>query len=426
MKTFLATFGLLLCFTSHAANPPIVWGSPYAKLLTKGVQMSGSDTTTTCIAGLAGSIRYNAGTFEGCDGATWSSLGGGGGSGVTTVGTFGSTPTANAATITGTSIFFQPADATHPGSVAVGAQSIGAPKTITSSSTGGLALLTLTSSGATGVNHGLVVTNATVNANSYGAYLSMSGATGATQGIRSDNVSTDSGATAGLFQLTSASATGFVITANHSGNAGAGVLVSGTGTGIIDSIVTRNVVTAANNSGARISFQNNRTGSANTDVAGIVGMITDITGAAYKGALIFQTASNAAPVERMRISSTGAVTITGTLAPTGALTTIQSIETVVAAGTCSTSYNIDPTLGTMVNLTLNGACAIGVTNLVAGHSFTIKLSQTSTTAPTFTSAYKWVAATAPTWSVVNGKFDIIACVSLDGSTLQCNGLIDLR
>lgn len=101
-------------------------------------------------------------------------------------------------------------------------------------------------------------------------------------------------------------------------------------------------------------------------------------------------------------------------------------ETVVAGGTCSTSYNVNPTNGSMVNLTLNGACAIGVTSLSAGHSFTIKLSQTSTVAPTFTAAYKWQSAVVPTWSAVNGKFDTIACVSLDGTTLQCSALIDLR
>lgn len=49
-----------------------------------------------------------------------------------TVGTFGSTPTANGASITGTSIFLQPADATHPGLVTTGAQTWAGVKTISS------------------------------------------------------------------------------------------------------------------------------------------------------------------------------------------------------------------------------------------------------------------------------------------------------
>lgn len=111
---------------------------------------------------------------------------------------------------------------------------------------------------------------------------------------------------------------------------------------------------------------------------------------------------------------------------TGQITTTQVIETVVAGGTCATAYNVNPTNGSMVNLTLNGTCAIGVTALATGHSFLIKLTQSSTVAPTFTAAYKWPAATAPTWSTSATKYDMIACASLDGSTLQCNGLIDVR
>jgi hypothetical protein len=53
-------------------------------------------------------------------------------------------------------------------------------------------------------------------------------------------------------------------------------------------------------------------------VAGIGGIITDITQSAYKGALILSTANNAAPVERMRIDSSGNVGI-GITSPAAAL-----------------------------------------------------------------------------------------------------------
>ena len=101
-------------------------------------------------------------------------------------------------------------------------------------------------------------------------------------------------------------------------------------------------------------------------------------------------------------------------------------ETVVAGGTCSTSYAIDPTIGTMFNLTLSGACALSVSNLAAGQSFTVKLTQTSTTAPTFSAAFTWPAGTQPAWSVAATKYDVIACASFDGTTLQCTTMLDLR
>jgi hypothetical protein len=101
-------------------------------------------------------------------------------------------------------------------------------------------------------------------------------------------------------------------------------------------------------------------------------------------------------------------------------------ETVVTGGTCSTTYTPDLTAGSMFTLTLNGACNIANPTLAAGESFTIKLTQSSTTAPTWGNAFKWAAGTAPTWSTSATKYDIVACVSFEGTALQCSGLIDVR
>lgn len=109
---------------------------------------------------------------------------------------------------------------------------------------------------------------------------------------------------------------------------------------------------------------------------------------------------------------------------TGLLTTEEVKETVVAGGTCSTSYNIDMTSGTMFTLTLSGACSIDVTNLAAGHSFTIRLTQSSTTAPTLAAKFKF--QTAPTFSTSATKYDTISCASFDGVRLECGAITNAQ
>ncbi len=77
----LLFLGLFFC-QAALAGPPIIWGAPYPTLLSGGVKMR-SDTTTSCNAAAAGSIRYNAGTHESCNGTTWSALGAGSGNATT-------------------------------------------------------------------------------------------------------------------------------------------------------------------------------------------------------------------------------------------------------------------------------------------------------------------------------------------------------
>lgn len=170
--------------------------------------------------------------------------------------------------------------------------------------------------------------------------------------------------------------------------------------------------------------------TATTFVGALTGTASgNLQATANQYGLLASGAANTATVIAPVSGTTKVLTSGGTGAnPTWSSTMnpVQFLETVVAGGTCSTSYNVNPTNGSMINLTLSGACEIGVTSLAAGHSFTIKLTQSSTTTPTFTAAYKWPSATAPSWSASATKYDIIACASFDGSTLQCNGIVDVR
>ena len=133
-----------------------------------------------------------------------------------------------------------------------------------------------------------------------------------------------------------------------------------------------------------------------------------------------------ATIESTSHATKGLLTIANDTAVTGQITASKSVtETPKANGTCSTSIDLDADYG-VHTLTLSGACAIGVTNLTAGESFTVRLTQSSTTAPTFTSAFKWTAGTAPTWSTSATKYDDLSCVSYDGTTLSCGALVDVR
>src|SRR3990167_3152321 len=77
MAMVTATITCLVAPNTYA-NSPAIWGAPYPIMLGRGgMRFKNSDTTTTCNTAAAGSLRYNAGTFEGCNGSAWSSLAGG-------------------------------------------------------------------------------------------------------------------------------------------------------------------------------------------------------------------------------------------------------------------------------------------------------------------------------------------------------------
>ena len=149
---------------------------------------------------------------------------------------------------------------------------------------------------------------------------------------------------------------------------------------------------------------------------GITSISTSTPTTLTSGAVL---SSNGSTVTATSTSGTGNVVLTNGATLTGPR------ETVVSAGTCVTSYNINPASGTMINLTLSGACNITATSLAVGQSFTLYLTQASTTAPTFSSAFKWITAgVQPAWSTSATKYDTVACSSPDGTKLMCAGGAD--
>lgn len=84
--------------------------------------------------------------------------------------------------------------------------------------------------------------------------------------------------------------------------------------GVLPVARLQNTLAATTSTGAELLFAANRTTSGMTNVAGISGIITDITDGAYRGALALYTASSTEPAERMRIDYLGNVGI-GTASP---------------------------------------------------------------------------------------------------------------
>lgn len=154
--------------------------------------------------------------------------------------------------------------------------------------------------------------------------------------------------------------------------------------GILNVARLRNSVAAAVNSGAALVFGANRTTGGMTNVAGIAGVITDISNAAYKGMLVFQTANNAAPAERMRIDHEGKVGINETSlsdrttitenASTTALSALRLnlTQTANAANIASQALNIFATPSGDAGDTLRGILINAITaSASTEHAFTI-------------------------------------------------------
>ena len=180
------------------------------------------------------------------------------------------------------------------------------------------------------------------------------------------------------------------------------------------------------------TLSNNTTGTA----AGITGVtlislasstiLSDATHTGYMSSVTYNQVQT-------HVVSTGTVSTANTLSTSATITTPRIVAPTEAtlATTCSTTLTVDMALYTQATVTLNGACAVVVTNNADSRSFSIQFIQASTTAPTFSTAFKWAGATAPTWSTTAGKFDSLSCWSPPTSgasvaKLLCAGIADLR
>lgn len=192
----------------------------------------------------------------------------------------------------------------------------------TSSTTKGINIAM--SSGTTG-SYGIDISNSSAGSTATG--LRVASASQDTSGntlIRAENTYTGAGAGLGLdismagshgnlrgirAAFPNASASGVLIDLSSAGTTGYIIDSLTGGAGVRSHIRLRSTTTAANDSGAGVDFTANRTTGGATHVAKLAGIITDITNGAYKGALVFYTADNAAPAERMRVTNNGSLGI---------------------------------------------------------------------------------------------------------------------
>lgn len=319
MRAFLIFLTLMILGNAQvfAAVSPVAWGSPYPIVFgTGGLRILRSDTTTTCDAAAAGAIRYNAGNFQWCNGTSWSTFGASG------AGTALSSITAATATNTINNVNFAQTwnwnslageTALKLASSSVGGGTLLAVSTGSSNSQGNLLLIESTDGNSSFATN-LAITNASTSLSpniAKALTINMSGTTGDSKGI-DISMNANGGSGAGV-KVTMASGTA-AAPAFHgvvdSANEAAYVLdAESTRSNVIR---IKNSSTASNGNGGRLLYSANRTTGGMTAVASVGGIITDITNGAYKGALVFYTANNAAPTEHVRIDTYGHIIYTGT------------------------------------------------------------------------------------------------------------------
>ncbi|HPN96254.1 MAG TPA: tail fiber domain-containing protein, partial [Candidatus Moranbacteria bacterium] len=99
-------------------------------------------------------------------------------------------------------------------------------------------------------------------------------------------------------------------------NPGYNLDILSSGTGVTQMFRIQNGIAAANGSGAEMLFGANRTTGGMSNIAGIKGIISDITSGSYDGSLMFSTAYNNSLTEKMAITNAGFVGV-GITVPTG-------------------------------------------------------------------------------------------------------------
>ena len=370
----VATLALLLFVKASNAAPPVIWGSPYPVVLgTGGIRMQNSDAATDCNAAAAGGFRYNAGSFQSCNGTAWATLGTGSGTVTTvamTVPTFlsvaGSPVTTSgtlAVTLSGTALpILNGGTGNTAGTVALDRvtsatanatlananfaqlwnfNSLTSETAFKVNSTSSNAYVMVYAAGKT-TNSTVIIDN-TTQTSGKGLTVNMDNSSNTGAGIDIGQ-GTTSGGSGMTVRLTGNGGDNKGITITHDAVGGSGhgvnvVMTGGSGShvayngtinstgayfidgaiaangGMHDIVRLKNVENASNGNGTQLKFAANITGTGLVDASGIGGLITDITQTAYKGAIVLYTANNAAIAERMRIDNKGHVIMSGT-APT--------------------------------------------------------------------------------------------------------------
>lgn len=239
-------------------------------------------------------FRDNAGTMEYKNsGGAWAAFSAGGG--VTTMAAFGSTPNDNGASISGSTLTLQPADATHGGGVSITTQTFAGAKTFTGNAT-------FSGTGA--------------------AIISVSGTSGIV-------------------------AAGSSFGGEFTSNAGTPLLVSnnGTGAGVVNAIIMQRngSYTGAANDGLEIRFAGKSSADTNRNFAMINAIFSDATNAAETGAMTFHfMLAGASMVEKFRMHGNGM--FEGTSLKTGAPSGSTAQPTKFGAQTTgSTGITVDST-----------------------------------------------------------------------------------
>ena len=183
-----------------------------------------------------------------------------------------------------------------------------------------------------------------------------------------------------------------------------------------------NNVAAANNSAAQLLFAANRTTSGETNVAGIGGMITDITDGAYKGALVFYTTDNTStPSERGRIDYIGSVSFAQGIATTGTPTAF-----LVTGGAHTTLTASVESIGANFNFSATKQFATGALTtqrevLFQAPTYGFVAASTITTAATVAISAAPIAGTNATLTNSSALWVQAGASRLDGRLLENQG-----
>jgi hypothetical protein len=240
------------------------------------------------------------------------------------------------------------------------------------------------------------------------------------------NVANTGASTTGMvarIQSNSTAGSGMTVLAN--GNVGIGTTgptypldISGTpGVGnLYDMLRLQNSTPAVTNNGSEIVFASNRTTGGMTSVGAIGGMITDITNGSYKGALIFSTANNATPAERMRIDNSGNVGI-GTATPSANLKLQVNGAAASKTNVITSGASVDLSLSNVHLLKSVGSSTIALSNMADGGSYTLVVSDTTQATYTFTGCTNSYFSPTNGQTYLQSTYSILVVV--DGANTNC-------